>query len=102
MEKSKKYLSLPVEDRFLLRKECIREARRILDESLIDDMSEEQLVREIRFHALAFHISRDSVLLKTIREHANPIDIASGGDTRVRRMIYALCWGLPDRIIKRK
>ena len=68
------------------------EARRILENNLINDMTVLQLAQEIRFHAAVYYSSAFRPILKFISEHADPIDLGSGGDTRLRRFFFVMSW----------
>ena len=87
-----KVLSVNVRKDFLNKKVCMDEARKIISEKKISGMSELQLAREIYFHALAFFICDKIFFLRWIKRFANPIDMQDGGDTPLRRVIFAAFW----------
>ncbi len=85
-------LSIRVKKDFLNKESCINEARRILSEGLIRNMSELQLAREIYFHALAFHFCERTGMFRMVKKHADPIDLADGGDRLFMKIIFAASW----------
>ena len=85
-------LSIGVKREFLKKETCIDEARRILSAGKIRNMSELQLAREIYFHALAFYFCERTGLFRKMRMHADPIDLHDGGDTPLRRFMFAASW----------
>ena len=85
-------LSISVKKEFLKKESCIKEARRILSEGKIRNMSELQLAREIYFHALAFFFCEKTGLMRKMKTHADPINLHDGGDTLLRRFVYASSW----------
>lgn len=93
-EKMKRELSIPVSREYLNKDACRREARRLLREGSIIDMSERQLAAELFFHAAVYYFCEKMNVLPRYREHANPIDLRDGGDTRLRRAVYSACWTL--------
>ena len=92
-----KKITITVERRFLNKDVCRAEARRILSEHLLENLSEAQLAREIYFHALAFYFSKNKRWLSRINAHADPIDICDGGDTRIRRTVFSVVWLISGR-----
>ncbi len=97
-----KISSLEVRREFLDKKACLEEAGRILREGAISGMSQKQLASEIYFHALAFFFCEKTGLLPKMKEHADPVDLNDGGDTLLRRIVYAAAWKLSDHIGKEK
>lgn len=87
-----KVLSVNVRKDFLNKNVCMDEARKIVSEKKISGMSELQLAREIYFHALAFFICDKIFFLRWIKRFADPIDMQDGGDTPLRRCIFAASW----------
>ena len=87
-----KVLSVNVRKDFLNKNVCMDEARKIVSEKKISGMSELQLAREIYFHALAFFICDKIFFLRWIKRFADPIDMQDGGDTPLRRVIFASFW----------
>lgn len=87
-----KVLSVNVRKDFLNKNVCMDEARKIVSEKKINGMSELQLAREIYFHALAFFICDKIFFLRWIKRFADPIDMQDGGDTPLRRFIFAASW----------
>ena len=89
------FIQIEIKREYLNKDACLAEAGRLLEEGLVKDMSKKQLAREIYFHALAFYLSEKAEWLKSIRAHANPIDLRNGGDTMFRRAVYAAAWLIP-------
>ena len=71
---------------------CLAEARKILSEDKISNMTELQLASEIFFHALAFFFCEKTGLLNNVKKHADPINLHDGGDTLLRRFVFASSW----------
>ena len=90
-------ISIEVRREFLNKDVCVAEARRIISEGTIRNMSELQLAREIYFHALAFYICEKTGRMPRIKAHAHTIDLEDGGDTGFRRIVYAASWKLTRR-----
>ena len=90
----KKILTLKLEKRFKNKRACLKEAKRIRKEGLIEHMSKRQIAREIYFHSKAYRWSPPIGKFKRIRAHADPIDLEDGGDTLLRRVAYYLVWML--------
>ena len=92
MENEIRTFSLRANRRFLDRSECLKEARSILEQDLIDGMTELQMAQEIYFHVCAYYFAVFRPLFGWIRDHADPIDLCSFGDTRFRRVVFSLVW----------
>ena len=90
-------ISLKVRKELLDKEESLAAARKILSEGYIKNMDEIQLAREIRFHALAYYFCERTGFLKSMKAHADPIDLHDGGDTGFRRLVYAASWKIPAR-----
>ena len=90
-------ISVKVRREFLGKQACLAEACRILSEGHLDNMNEIQLAREIRFHALAYYFCDRTGWLKSMKAHADPIDLEAGGDTLLRRIVYTVSWKIPER-----
>ena len=73
------------------------EARKILSEGKIKNMSELQLAREIYFHALAFYFCEKTGWFPWIKSHASPIDMKDGGDNILSRTVFAASWIITKR-----
>lgn len=91
-----KTMSIPVEPRFRNQEECRKEARRILEEELICGMSELELAKELRFHALVYYFCESTGLFPELKAHADPINLNDHGDTAFRKAAYHLLWLLDD------
>ena len=87
-------LSFRVDRKYLSRKECLIRAREIRDAGLID-MGEKELAMEIFFHTRIYYWFRKLYRLPVfswIVDRADPIDLADGGDTKLRRFFFRLLW----------
>ena len=98
----KKIYSVRATDDLLVKDICRQKAKEIVEGGYIDGMTENQVAREIYFHARAYRFcskrrGKGMRLFDWVRERANPIDLADYGDTLIRRAIYALCWLLPGK-----
>mgnify|MGYP000934548229 CR=1 FL=1 len=96
-------VSLPVKSSYLNRQNCIVTAAGLINGGKVSGMTLHQIAAEIYAHAMAYYcspvligigISRAEVNNLIIR--ANPIDIADGGDTSVRRALYNTIWFSAD------
>lgn len=91
-------ISIPVEERYKRKEECVREARLLVARGL--DMSVDDCAKEIYAHAriyweadsLRSSLPKYPKVLDWLAEHANPIDLADGGDLPSRRIVYDLIW----------
>lgn len=85
---------------YLSKQTCLEEAARILSEGYIRNMSEEQIAREIYFHAVAYYCSsvleKHHIPLTYFREHADPIDLQDGGDIPFRQFCFNVLWKFPS------
>ena len=68
---------------------------------LVKDMVILGIAQEIYAHAVCYYASNvikalgiKSSMVDEIRNRANPIDIADGGDTWQRQIAFAAIWGL--------
>ena len=89
----KKY-SIPVDTRFLNKKNCLAEADRILSAKHIEGMSRAKLAREIFFHASVYDLCMRTGRFRWLKAHSDPINLNDGGDTLLRRICYRLMWKL--------
>ena len=85
-------LTVSVRKEFLNKDICLVEARKIISEGKVINMNEHQLAREIYFHALAFFFCGKTGLMRKMKTHADPINLHDGGDTLLRRFVYASSW----------
>lgn len=90
-------ISVKVRREFLNKETCLSEARSLLSDGSILNMNELQLAREIYFHALTFYFCEKTGCLTGLKAHANPINLHDGGDTLLRRAVYAISWIINDR-----
>lgn len=86
---------IPIRREFLNKKACLREAKKLLKEGKIHGMSRKQLAKEIYFHAAMYDYCERTGRFTKWKEHADPINLRDGGDTRRRRAAYEVCWRLP-------
>ncbi len=98
----RKIASLPVREELLTKNGALAEARRLLADGYIEEMSERALAGELYFHARAAAYCRSRkktplLDLFHVREKADPIDLRDGGDTLLRRAFYWICWMLPAK-----
>ena len=96
------YMKIPVHRKYLNRKCCLSKAKRLVRRGKIHGMTEKQVAQEIYFHAVVHRLCRKTGRFINYREHAGIVDMRDGGDTRLRRAVYAACWMLrglilPDR-----
>ena len=96
-----KVYSIPVEHRFLDRSECLAEAGRIIEDGHIECMTARQIAREIYFHTLVYYACARLGAGARLKEHADPIDLCDGGDTRLRRAAFAASWMIPVKKLHR-
>ncbi|MBQ8994639.1 MAG: hypothetical protein IJ091_02375 [Oscillospiraceae bacterium] len=92
--------SVGFSEEYLSKKNCLKKAREIIDNHFINGMTELEISREIFFHAWAYHFAvwaeqRKLHMFSIVRRAADPIDLADGGDTMIRRFIYLVFWMLP-------
>lgn len=87
-------VSIPVRREHMNKKVCLKEAKKLLRQGKIHGMSKRQLAREIYFHAVMYYYCERTGRFPKWKEHANPINLHDGGDSRKRRAAYAACWAL--------
>ena len=90
-------LAIKVRKEYLNKDMCLKEARQIISDGKIKNMSVPQLAREIYFHALVFYFCERTGLLGMLKKRANPIDLNNGGDLFFKRVFYAAAWILTKR-----
>jgi len=96
-----KILSLPMDPRLLVKEECLKKAAEILQEGKLDRLSEQEIARELYFHAVMYYLClrlRPYLHLRHIMERADPIDLSDDGDTAFRTFCYKILWRLPGHI----
>ena len=101
VKNAKKTLSLPAETSLTFKKLCVLKSRNILRERTITGMSEKDLAAELYFHACIAKAAKPLAEKKIpffvwLFEHADPIDLESGGDTPFRKVIFRFFWFLPE------
>ena len=95
-----KSISIEVKPEYLDKSVCRAEARRLIESGEVERMTEEQLAREISFHALVYYAVGDRPMFRRLKEHANPIDIDSGGDTPLRQGFFTASWAIPQEFMR--
>ena len=90
-------LAIKVKKEYLDKDVCLKEARHILSDGKIKNMSVLQLAHEIYFHALVFYFCERTGLLGMLKKRANPIDLNDGGDLFLKRIFYSVAWMLTKR-----
>lgn len=97
-----KTTSVIVEEKFLNKTICITHARMLVSSKKID-MDIKDCAKEIYAHAVIYYSLQTLIKYhipcpKYLIEHANPIDLTDGTDTKARTKIYNLIWTLvPSR-----
>ena len=90
----KRIVSLKMDPVYLSKDICLKKAEEIhADQSL--DMEVREMAREIYCHARFyywFHRLEGIPIVKRALDRADPIDMADGGDTLLRRIIFRLTW----------
>ena len=95
-----KTLSLPMDPRLLVKEECLKKAAEIRKEGKLDRLSEQEIARELYFHAVVYFLClrlRPFFPLQFIMERADPIDLSDNGDTAFRTICYKILWRFPGR-----
>lgn len=64
---------------------------------LLDKEESLAAARKLLFHALAYYFCERTGFLKSMKAHADPIDLHDGGDTGFKRLVYAASWKIPSR-----
>ena len=100
METLRKTFHTPAAVSLLKRKNCLKKAEEIINEKLISGMSREEIAKELYFHASVYHICRFlakyRIRFRWLLRHADPIDLADGGDVWYRRAVFNLWWLFPE------
>ena len=100
MEIKRKTYHTPAAASLLKRKNCLKKADEIIKEKLINGMSREDIAKELYFHASIYHICRffakHGIRFGWLLRHADPIDLADGGDVWYRRAVFRLWWHMPQ------
>ncbi len=83
---------------YLNKQYCITEAKRMLAEGILVDMSEQEIAEELFAHAWLLHtfakLPFRPKLIGRIIAHADPIDLQNGGDKAHRMLAFRLIWKL--------
>ncbi len=90
-----------MDPRLLVKEECLKKAAEIRQEGKLDRLSEQEIARELYFHAVMYYIClrlRPYLHLRHIMERADPIDLSDDGDTAFRTFCYKILWRLPGHI----
>ena len=96
--------SLAMSSSYLSKDVCLDKADILIRSYQVREMSKYSIAKEIYAHAVMYYASPAAAiilgpvvgipLLDYIRSHGNPIDIADGGDTASRQVIYNAIWNL--------
>ena len=91
----KRSISIPNDKKYLIKENCLDEARKLVTSGKID-MEIKECAKEIFAHAVVLYstsmIKPIADKCKYIKEHADPIDLEDGGDTPERQRMYRLIW----------
>lgn len=90
-----------MDPRLLVKEECLKKAAEIRQEGKLDRLSEQEIARELYFHAVMYYLClrlRPYLHLRHIMERADPIDLSDDGDTAFRTFCYKILWRLPGHI----
>ena len=91
----KKHISIPNKRDYLVKENCLVEARKLVTSGKID-MEIKECAKEIFAHAVVLHaatmITPIAEKCKYLIEHADPIDLEDGGDTPERQRLYRIIW----------
>ncbi|PRR83477.1 hypothetical protein [Clostridium vincentii] len=94
-------VSLSMSGAYLSKAVCLGLASNLINTGAVSGMSRQQIACEIFAHAVIYYGTSPivvgaigSVMFNDIRSHANPIDIADGGDTWKRRVAFNVIWAL--------
>jgi len=95
-------VSLPMSSSYLNKDTCLSKADILIRTYQVRLMTKYQIAKEIYAHAVIYYASPSMLsvlnpivgqpLLNYLRNRANPIDIADGGDTEIRQKIYNTIW----------
>ena len=100
MPTARKTYHTPAAAELLKRRNCLHKADEIISEKLISGMSRKDIAKELYFHASVYHICRflekHHIRFKWLLSHADPIDLADGGDVWYRRVVFSFWWLLPE------
>lgn len=97
---ARKTYHTPAAAELLQRKNCLHKADEIIKDELISGMSRKDIAKELYFHASVYHICRflekHHIRFSWLLRHADPIDLADGGDVWYRRAVFSLWWLMPE------
>ncbi len=95
-------VSLAMSVSYLNKDTCLNKADILIRSYQVRGMTKYQIAKEIYAHAVIYYASPalllslspivGAPLLNYLRSHANPIDIADGGDSESRETIYNAIW----------
>lgn len=95
-------VSLAMSTSYLNKDTCLSKADVLIRSYQVRLMTKYQIAKEIYAHAVIYYASPATLailgpivgapLLSYLRSHANPIDIADGGDSASRESIYNAIW----------
>ena len=91
----KKKVHIPVEEKYLIKDNCIIEARMLINVKNLK-MTVQECAEEIYAHTVMYYCSEKIKKLhidwKWLSDHANPIDMEDGGDAKHRKIVYKTIW----------
>lgn len=93
----KKTLQLPVSRTYLSKPICLAKANELVTTGQID-MNVQECAEEIYAHTVIYYegikIQKkfNSKIVNELINHANPIDLEDGGDTKARKLAYKAIW----------
>ncbi|ADL51182.1 hypothetical protein [Clostridium cellulovorans] len=93
--------SIAVDESYLSKSTCSSLARGLVSSGRVTGMTQTEVAQEIFAHAMCYY-GADSLkdagisgsVVDYLYNHANPIDIADGGDTWYRKAVFAAIWNL--------
>ena len=96
-----KIISIPVQKEYLKKSACIVKARMLVSSNQIS-MDIQECAEEIYAHTVVYYcadsLKKYHINFEGIINHANPIDLEDGGDTKPRKILYKLIWKvIPSR-----
>ena len=90
----KRTVSLRIEPQYLSKEECLKKADVLISRGALD-MDLKEIAREIYCHAKVYYLFKklpDISFVRWILRHADPIDMADGGDRLPQRLFFRLVW----------
>ncbi len=90
----KRTVSLKVDPSYLSREQCLKKAEQLCALKALE-MDRQEIAREIYCHARVYYLCSQLPqipFVKWIMGHADPIDMADGGDRLPQRIFFRLFW----------